>query len=349
MKKLLIAIGVLIVIFLGTAIYVFTSLKPADPMADPIVFKIESGTNKIEIVNHLKKSGLIRSKFATLVYVFMHPGLNLQAGNYEISASQSTDAIIEKIADGDIINVVQTVQITFVEGKTFEDYAKLLAKNFDIPEEDLKNKIKDKEYLKELINDYWFLDESILNDELYYSLEGYLAPDTYEFYKTADANQVIRKLLDQTGDRLEPYKDSIKASGYTVHEILALASIAEKEGNTYEDRTKISQVLFKRLELGKGLGCDVTTYYAVHKSLKEPLYYTDLETKSPYNTSERNKDMAGKIPVGPICNPGESSIKAILNPANTDFLYFVADVETGKIYFAKDYNEFLEYKNEYVK
>lgn len=348
MKKLLIIIGVLIVLFGGTAIYVFTSLKPVGG-PDSIVFKIDSGTNKLEIVGHLKEKGLIRSKFAATVYVFLNPGLNLQAGEYEIYPSQSTQSIIEQIASGRIIEVVPTVQVTFVEGKTFEDYAKLLAKNFDVTEDELKEKVKDKEYLKGLINDYWFLDETILNDELYYGLEGYLAPDTYEFYKNADADSIFRKLLDQTGKRLEPYKDKITASGYSVHEILSLASIIEKEGNTKEDRAKISQVLYKRLELGKGLGCDVTTYYAVHKSLKEALYITDLETKSPYNTSERNSDMAGKIPVGPICNPGESSISAALNPSDTDYLYFVADVETGKVYFAKDYNEFLQYKNEYVK
>ena len=86
-----------------------------------------------------------------------------------------------------------------------------------------------------------------------------------------------------------------------------------------------------------------------HKSLKQALYLADLETDSPYNTSEKNKKMAGKIPVGPICNVGDSSIRAALYPASTNYLYFVAEVESGTVYFAENYNDFVKLKNKYVK
>lgn len=346
MKKLLTILGVLIVLAVALSIFVFVSLKPVGIKGDPEIFVVAPGTNKIEIADHLYKAKLVKNKYATIIYIFMHPGMNLQAGTYEISREKSTQEIVQQIADGKIISIIPTISITFVEGKTFEEYAALIANNFDATEEDIKDLVKDKEYLKKLIEDYWFLDDSILNDDLYYSLEGYLAPDTYEFYANASIDNIIRKLLDQTGKRLEKYKDDITSSGFSAHEILTLASTIEKEGNTKEDRQKISQVFHKRLEIGEALGSDVTTYYAVHKSLKQALYATDLAVDSPYNT--RNKNMAGKLPVGPICNPGDSSINAAIYPAETDYLYFLAD-EKGNVYFAKDYNEFAQLKTKYIK
>lgn len=346
MKKLLIILGVLITIIAGAVIFVFASFRPVSEKEDLVVFTVHSGENKIKIVENLKTSGLIRNKYAALVYIFINPGSNLQAGTYEINRASTTPEIIQKITNGDIIEIVPTVQVTFVEGKTIEDYAKLIQKNFNINEKDILAKVKDENYLKTLIDKYWFLDESILNKDLYYGLEGYLAPDTYEFYQNADIESIISKMLDNMDKRLTPYRESIEKSGYSVHEILSLAAIVEKEGNHKDDRIKIAQVLFLRLQMGKGLGCDVTTYYAVHKTLKEYLTYEDLQTESPYNTSELNKSMAGKIPVGPICNPSETSIFATLNPSDTSYLYFLANVDTGEIFFYETYAEFNAKKAE---
>ena len=116
-----------------------------------------------------------------------------------------------------------------------------------------------------------------------------------------------------------------------------------KEGVTKEDRAIISQVIYKRLNIKMALGMDVTTYYAVGKDLSENLTMVDFNTKNPYNT--RDIDLIG-LPVGPICNVGIESIDAALHPAKTNYLYFYADINTGKVYFAETQEQFWKLKRE---
>ena len=123
-----------------------------------------------------------------------------------------------------------------------------------------------------------------------------------------------------------------------------MASIAEKEAMNYEDRTKVAQVIYTRLDMGMNLGMDVTTYYGVGKSMTETLTALDLADDNPYNT--RNASLIG-LPVGPICMPSSESIRAVLNPADTNYIYFFADIVTGNVYFTDDYNEFLEFQRLY--
>ena len=126
-------------------------------------------------------------------------------------------------------------------------------------------------------------------------------------------------------------------SDKSIHELLTIASIIENESVFDEDRSMVSQVIYKRLSMNMSLGMDVTTYYGVKKSLKETLTQSDLNSVNAYNT--RRTDFLG-LPVGPISSPSKKSIEAALNPSATDYLYFYADIKTGKLYFAKTYNEF---------
>jgi UPF0755 protein len=340
-KKLLIILGVLLVIIISIITFFALSLKPVSKTSSEVTFIVKSGDNKFTIVDNLKKAGLIKNKIAALAYIFVMPNKNLQAGSYNMDRSDSAINIINKIADGKIIEVVPTIRVTFVEGKTFKDYAKLISTNFDISYDDIIKKGADKEFLKELINTYWFLDESILNKEIYYPLEGYLAPDTYEFYETTTIEGIFKKLLDNTDKRLTSIKDKIESSKYSVHEILTIASIAETEAVSDSDRKMVSQVVYKRLDLGMALGMDVTTYYGVGKDMKDGLTANDLAAKNAYNT--RNNDFKG-LPASSICNPSLSSIKAAVEPSDTDYVYFVANMDTGEIFFFNTYEEFMQKK-----
>ena len=116
-----------------------------------------------------------------------------------------------------------------------------------------------------------------------------------------------------------------------------MASIIENESMFDEDRSGVSQVIYKRLKLNMSLGMDVTTYYAVKKDLSETLTKSDLNSYNDYNT--RNTSFIG-LPVGPICNMGIKSIEAALKPSDTNYLYFYADIKTGKLYFAENMTEF---------
>ena len=153
-------------------------------------------------------------------------------------------------------------------------------------------------------------------------------------------------MLNVTNEKLSSLKNEITSNKLSVHELLTIASIAEKEANSNSDRAMVTQVIYKRLDMNMSLGMDVTSYYGVQKSMSETLTPVDLKDKNPYNT--RVVTFIG-LPVGPICNPSLDSINAALEPANTDYVYFIADVLTGKIYFAKDIDDFNELKEKYMK
>ena len=243
-------------------------------------------------------------------------------------------------------NVRTSVRITFKEGDTLKNFVTMVANETNIDYDEAIKKLSDKAYLKGLIADYWFLTDDILDEDIYFPLEGYLYPETYNFYKETNIEQVIRKVLNVTNERLEPLKSKIENSKYNIHELLTIASIAEKEANTNSDRAMVTQVIYKRLGLNMALGMDVTSYYGVQKEMTEVITQLDLNDKNPYNT--RVTTFIG-LPVGPICNPSIGSINAALEPADTDYLYFVADILTGKVYFAKTNEEFNALVKKYVK
>lgn len=346
MKKKFIFILLIILIFLILCFmgFYFYGLTPVSKSEEKIVYTLNQGTSKLKLADDLKGKGYIKSSIALKIYLFFHSDLNLQAGTYELSKNMSSKDMMEKMALGKVKN--DSVSITLIEGRRLTEYVKIISEKLEVTEAELLNKMQEKEYLNTLIEKYWFLDESILNEELYYPLEGYLFPDTYEFYEKSTPSEIIEKILDHMEVKLESVKEQIEASNYKTHDILAMASIIELEAVSENDRKTVSQVIQKRLDLKKGLGMDVTTYYAVKKEMGDGLTLNDLKTVSPYNTSESNGSMAGKLPVGPICNPSLMSIEAALNPSDSDYLYFYADVKTGIVYFTDTYEEHKKIQEE---
>ena len=342
-NKLLIVLGIIIAIIIAFGAYIGMSLRPVSKSSSETPFTIKGGMSKIQIAKELKKQGLVRSDLATLAYMFFTPNLNLQAGDYTIDKAKSTPAIIKQIGNGEIDEIIPTVKITFKDGKRFIDYAEQISENFDIQYDDIIKKGSDPDFLKQIINDYSFIDESILNEKIYYPLEGYLAPDTYEFYKTADIETILRKMLNSMDVKLKSMEADFKNSKYSTHGILTIASIIEWEGKSSEDRAKVSQVIYKRLEMGMPLGMDVTTHYGARKGLKDPITAEDLASVNPYNT--RNNNYLG-LPVGSICNPSLDSINAALHPSDTSYVYFIADKD-GKLYFTETAEEFLQLKKQF--
>ena len=346
-KKLFIVLGVILGIIIALIATYFILLTPSSKSNKVITFTVKKGDGKEKIVDNLKDAKLIRSKYAAIIYLVISGNKNLQAGSYEFSRDMSTQDIIKSLNSGDVIKEFKpSIKITLKEGVTLKEYMKLISDETNIDFDEAIKKVNDKSFLKGLIADYWFLTNDILDDDIYYALEGYLFPETYEFYKETTVEQVIRRILNVTNEKLSPLKEEIKKSKYSVHEIFTMASIAEKEANKYEDRKMVTQVINKRLELNMSLGMDVTSYYGVQKSMKETLTKVDLNDENPYNT--RVTTFIG-LPVGPICNPSLDSINAVLEPANTDYVYFVADILTGKVYFAKDYEGFNKLREKYMK
>lgn len=338
MKKKVAIISSIVIVIIYIILYLFLGLRSVSKESVQVKFNVRAGENKVKIISNLKSAGLIRSRASALAYVFLNPKLNLQAGTYTLDKSMDTKQIIKNINDGKIDEIVATKKITFVEGRRITDYLKQIEVNFGIKYDDMIKKLKDEDFLDELINKYDFLTSEIKNKSIYYSLEGYFYPDTYEFYENTSFENIINVVLNNLNQKLSTVSN-LSGSKYSVHEILTMASIIEQEAVTTDDRAKVSQVIYKRLDNNMSLGMDVTAYYGVQKSLKEPITQGDLNSSNPYNT--RLTSFIG-LPVGPICNPSIISINAALNPASTNYEYFYADITTGKVYFSEDAQGFYE-------
>ena len=336
---LFLSLFALTILLLGIYGFALTKVNNSDEIVN---FTVEGGTSKIQIVNHLKQSGLIRSSLAVKIHLFFHNDIKLQAGKYALKRNMNALEILEYLDQGKVIT--ESVKVTFIEGKNMTDFINTITAHFPYTADDVKEVLSSHEFMKELVEKYDFLTDEVLNGNIYYALEGYLFPDTYEFSEEASVKDIIIKMLDNTESKLKTL--NLKEKDFTTHEILTMASIVELEAVSEEDRKRVAQVIYKRLEMGKGLGMDVTTYYAVKKPLGEALTMNDLRTVNPYNTSESNSGMAGKLPVGPICNPSLMSIKAVLNPSDTDYIYFYANIKTHEVFFANTYEEFIDIQRE---
>lgn len=333
MRKIATIFLILGLLLLGTFGFYQYEISPTDKKSTATYeVVVKQGMSTSEIADLLKKKNLIRNSFFFKVYMKLNRKQTIKAATYDLKKSMDLDTIVSLLEVG---KANDDISITFKEGKTIKDYAKVLSTNTNISEEDFLAKMKDKTYLTSLINSYWFLTDTILNDDIYYGLEGYLAPDTYNFKdKDVSIEEVVKTLLDQEETNLEPYNNKINKAN--IHDILTLASMAELEGVKEKDRKMIVGVFQNRLSKNMNLGSDVTTYYAFSEDMTKDLTSEMFNTYNPYNT--RSSQMAGKLPVGPICNPSKSSIEASINPTSSDYYYFVAD-KNGNVYYTKTSSE----------
>lgn len=338
-------VGVLfaiIIIVILVCYFVYTNgLKAISTKDEPVEFIVESGSTYYSLSNKLYESGLIKSELSYKIYIKLNsPKKELTAGTYELNRNMDVSTILATLEKGGKSVSEEQISITFQEGINMRRVAKIIANNTSNKESDVYNLLKDKIYLNDLIKKYWFIDKSILNENIYYPLEGYLYMDTY-FFSSVDVSveEIFETMLNEMEKKLAPFKEEFAESDYSTHEILTLASMIELEAKTPEDREGVSGVFFNRLKARMSLGSDVTTYYGAQIDMSErDLYQAEIDATNGYNT--RPASMAGKIPVGPICNPSSSSIDAALHPTTSNYYYFVSD-NTGKVYFASSYEEHL--------
>lgn len=325
----------------GAFIWYKTNTKPVQENEEKVTVVIESGSGVIKIAEQLENEKVIRNADAFKIYMKLKGGnKQLQAGKYELSKNMTLDQIIDVLSQGKILD--ETVKLTFIEGNNMRYVAKLIADNTNNTEEDVFDLLKDEEYLDSLVEGYWFIEDDIKDEDLYYSLEGYLYPDTYEFTnEDVTVKEIFEKMLKKMEEVLRPYKEDIEKSDYSIHEMLTLASIAEKEALNAEDRAEVAGVFYNRLDRGMGLQSDVTTYYGlkIDDWSSRNLTSAELNKANGYNT--RASSMAGKLPIGPICMVSESAISAAVNPKETKAIFFVAD-KNGKVYFSRTNDEHEE-------
>ncbi len=292
-----------------------------------------------DIANTLKENNLIRDETMFKVYVKLTGKTNLKASTYELSENMGVKKIVEILESGNDYNPDE-VKITFKEGINMREITSLISENTNNSEEDVYDLLKDDEYLDELIDSYWFITEDIKDSKIYYSLEGYLYPDTYIFMnKDVSVKEIFKKMLDEMNDKLTPYKEKINNSDLSIHEILTLSSIVELEGASSSDRNGVAGVFYNRLNSDMTLGSDVTTYYGIKLDMSErDLTKAELNDCNNYNT---RCSTFKSLPVSPICIASIESIEAVLEPTEHDYYYFVAD-KNKKTYFTKTYEEHLD-------
>lgn len=324
---------VLLFLLLGLLICIFSYsyfMSPVDSKnTEDVEVIVTNGMMSREIGKVLKEKNLIHSEFFFKVYLKLTHSDSLKASTYLFQKSMGLKEIVNDLKAGSTYNPNQ-IRITFKEGLRFTDYAEEIAKETNHTYDEVLEVMKDSSFLQEMISKYWFLTHDIFNSQIYYALEGYLAPETYFFDdKDVEISDIIETMLKQTEKNIEAYRDKIKENP---HYYFTMASIVELEGTNSENREMIAGIFENRLSSGMNMGSDVTTYYALQLPMTSDLTAEQFRTLNPYNT--RSDAMIGKMPVGPICNPGKSSIASSVNPTKSDYYYFVAD-KNGKIYYTK--------------
>ena len=335
-KRLLFLILALILVIIASTLGILFYLSsPVSNNSKSIEIIIPSGHSHHDIANLLKEKDLIKSKKMFIFYTKLYKVDNIYAAKYVLNQNMNLKEIIDSLENGG--ENPNQINISFPEGINIRKLASIVEENTNNTKEDFIKTINDKNYLDELINKYWFLTDEIKNDDIYYSLEGYLFPETYSFNsKDVTIKEIIETMLDEEERVLEKYKKQIDDSNYTIHELITLASVTQSETYDEDDFKTVASVFYNRLANGMSLGSCVTSYYGAKKEMTEELYQSEIDAKNPYNT--RASGMDGKLPIGPISNPGQKALKAVFDPIDSDYYYFVSDKD-NKLYFTKTFAE----------
>lgn len=358
---LIVMIGVGVTGFVGYN-YFSSALKPIDANStEYVTVEIPAGSSSKEIGEILEKNGLIKNAQVFNLYSKIRSYGNYQSGYYNLQKSMDLDSIAKQLQEGGTETPQPPVlgKITIPEGYTLEQIAETVTanaaatskKNAKTPfsKEDFLNKVQDEDFIAKMLAKYPQLLATLPGKDsgVKYRLEGYLFPATYEYGKETTVEELIDQMLAAMNTNLSQYYSTIESKNLTVNEVLTLASLVEKEGSTDQDRKDIASVFYNRLNQAMPLQSNIALLYAQGKLGKKTTLKEDAEIDtnidSPYNVYKNQ----GLMP-GPVDSPSLSALEATINPSKTDYLYFVANVETGVVYFANTYEEHAKNVEEHV-
>lgn len=303
-KKYPIAIHLVALLFIGTAVFLHSVGTPANSGSPNIVtVQIPKGSSFSKISDILKEAGLIKNKITFYVFAKLKDApRHIRAGEYELAGTMSPSLILDKLIRGEI----KGYRVPIPEGYGMRNIASTLAS---------QRLIDEKKFLR-LCTDQDFLSSLGISVQ---SAEGYLFPETYIINKSMNEKEIISLMVEQFRKRITPeMEERAKALGFSIDQIVTIASMIEKEGRIKDEKPLIAAVFYNRLKLSMRLQSDPTAVYDL-ADFSGPITREHLRRKSPYNTYQ----ISG-LPPGPITNPGLDSIMAALYPAESDFLYFVA-------------------------
>lgn len=347
-RRIVLVISLILFIVVGGVItggyfYVKGALQPLDPEStEEKEIEIPIGSSVTGIANILEENGIIKNAKIFKYYVKFKNESGFMAGDYVLTPAMTITDIIGSLKTGKVLEEV-AFKITIPEGKQLREIATIVGEKTHHDVEEIFAHLNDEAFIDEMMQKYpSLLTEEILASAIKYPLEGYLFPATYSFYEEKPSiEEIVTTMLSKTTSIIDQYAGQLEEHEMTPHELLTLASLIEEEATAQLERDMISSVFYNRMEIGMPLQTDPTILYAQGEH-KEKVLYKDLEIDDPYNTY-RN---AGLTP-GPIANAGISSIEAALQPAETDFLYFLA-TGSGEVLFSKTLEEHNQKKAEHI-
>jgi|GEM_PF-37068 len=312
------AIAVVAAVLLGAGLFLafgtsHTIERSDRDAGENIYMVVKPGTTASEISDRLMQLGVIDSRLRFWWLMKLQGDASkFKTGTYAFTPHMDEQAVLDKLVAGD----TTVVKFTIPEGLADEGL------------------VDEQEFLAEA-KDFAPYDYMKKRPNVRYAAEGYLFPDTYVIHSDVSAEGIMKMMAEDFDTRLTPaLRQQAAAKGLSIHDLITLASLVEKEARYDEDRPIIAQVFFKRLQMGMPLQSDTTLQYLM-AGPKEDVSIEDTKIDSPYNTYQHEG-----LPPGPIASPGMKSILAVLNPANTDYLYFVADRQ-GHNHYSQTYDEHL--------
>jgi UPF0755 protein len=301
----------------GLLVFVVSLLWPYRGFQGQIVVLIEQRMSRLAIAHRLTEQGVLFSRWPFLLYAYLQPFRTLKAGEYSFDRRLNTVQVFAKLQRGE----VHLYTLTVPEGWTRWDIADELNRQQLAPREAFLQATEHAELVRD-----WAPEAR--------TLEGYLFPDSYRFARPSDPTHITRVMVERFRQVYGELRQNQAAqSPLTVHQVVTLASLVEKETGLEQERGLVAAVLSNRLRRALPLQCDPTVIYAARLEKKGEfdgvINVSDLERDSPYNTYRH----AG-LPPGPIASPGRAALEAALHPPASDYLYFVSNTRGGHFFAA---------------
>ncbi|HEM3467462.1 endolytic transglycosylase MltG [Streptococcus suis] len=341
--------------------WVKSSLEPVNTKAtEAIQVEIPEGSSTLEIGKILVDNKLIKNATIFNYYSKIKSYNNFQSGFYNLKQNMSVDDIAKALQESGTPTAQKEAagKILIVEGYTLTQIAQAITDNTKTEDKNDKTPftteqfmatVTNQDFINRMVATYPKLFASLpaADSGVIYQLEGYLFPAVYEYSDETTIEELVEQMIAAMDNRLQPYYETLAAKNLTVNEVLTLASLVEKEGSTDEDRRNIASVFFNRLNASMPLQSNIAILYAQGKLGQETTLAEDaaIDTsiESPYNIYWT----PGLMP-GPVDSPSLSAIEAVINANTTDYLYFVADVTTGNVYFTNNIDEHNQNVAKYV-
>ena len=353
-------VGLLFISLAVTGAFVYTyidsALKPVDAKStEYVTVEIPSGSSAKEIGSILEKQGLIKSGQVFNYYTKFKSYANFQSGYYNLQKSMSLDSIAKELQKGgtDTPQPPSLGKLTIPEGYTLDQIAQAVEKSSNkkvsISAKDFLVKAQDEAFITKMVAKYPKLLSGLPTKDkgVKYRLEGYLFPATYHYTADTTVESLIDQMLEAMDSNLSKYYDTLSSKNLTVNDVLSVASLVEKEGSTDEDRKNIASVFYNRLNQGMPLQSNIAILYAQGKLGQKTTLAEDAAIDTNIDSAFNVYKNPGLMP-GPVDSPSLSAIEATINPNKTDYLYFVANTETGTVYYATTYEEHAKNVEEHV-